>query len=146
MEFSLEMFICRWYNEGGPMTWVSSTMDGNKQEGKWLAIKYKALKWAKTNNAPPNDHLNKSLWQMGWLWHHLHDYNDYNIKETQMHRMHEQKGWIIWCPHLRHKVLEIWPLLTLNWRCFPCPTKEQPNQGEGPWCIWYCALLFHNRL
>jgi hypothetical protein len=35
------------------MIWMSSTMDGNRQEGKWLAVKLKALKWAKTNNAPP---------------------------------------------------------------------------------------------
>jgi hypothetical protein len=42
--------------------WMSSIMDGNKQEGKWLAIKCKALKWVKTNGAPPNDHLVESLW------------------------------------------------------------------------------------
>jgi hypothetical protein len=28
--------------------------------------------------------------------------------------MHEQRKWIIWCPHLLHEVLEIWPILTLN--------------------------------
>jgi hypothetical protein len=38
--------------EGGPMMWVSSTMDGNRQEGKWLAIEHKALKWANANSAP----------------------------------------------------------------------------------------------
>jgi hypothetical protein len=32
-------------------------MDGNKQEGKILNTKCKALKWAKTNSAPPRDHL-----------------------------------------------------------------------------------------
>jgi hypothetical protein len=32
---------------------MSSTMDGNKQKGKKLAIECKALKWAKTNSAPP---------------------------------------------------------------------------------------------
>jgi hypothetical protein len=41
------------------MMWVSSTMDGNKQEGKWLDVKCKALKWAKSNSAPPKDHLDK---------------------------------------------------------------------------------------
>ncbi len=39
--------------EGGLMMWMSSTMDGNKQKGKKLAIECKALKWAKTNSAPP---------------------------------------------------------------------------------------------
>ncbi len=36
----------------GPMMWMSFAMDGNKQKGKQLAIKRKALKWAKTNSAP----------------------------------------------------------------------------------------------
>jgi hypothetical protein len=74
--------------EKGPMMWVSSTMDGNKQEGTWLTIKCKALKWVKGNKSPLKDHLDVSQWQMGWLWHHLHDYNDYKIEEIQMHRMH----------------------------------------------------------
>jgi hypothetical protein len=39
--------------EEGPMMWMSSTMDGNKHEGKWLAIKRNALRWIKENNAPP---------------------------------------------------------------------------------------------
>jgi hypothetical protein len=34
-------------------------MDGNRQEGKWLTIESKALKWAKANNAPPKDHLDE---------------------------------------------------------------------------------------
>jgi len=93
---------------------MSSTMDGNEQEGKWLILEHKALKWAKANNGPPKYHLGKFPWKMGWLWHHLHDYDDCTIEETQMHRMHEQRRWIIWCPHLLHEVLEIWPLLTLN--------------------------------
>jgi len=113
-------------------------MDGNKQEEKWLAIKRKALKWIKTNSAPPppppNDHLDKFQWQTRWLQHHLYDYDDYKTKEIQMNRMHEQKGWVIWCSHLLHKVLEIWPLSTLNWKCLPHPTKKQPNEGEGPRC------------
>jgi hypothetical protein len=35
------------------MMWVSFVMDGNKQDGKWLVIECKALKWAQVNNAPP---------------------------------------------------------------------------------------------
>jgi hypothetical protein len=35
------------------MIWMSSSMDGNKQKGKWLNIKCKALKWVKANSAPP---------------------------------------------------------------------------------------------
>jgi hypothetical protein len=27
-------------------------MDGNRQEGKQIVVKHKALKWAKANNAP----------------------------------------------------------------------------------------------
>jgi hypothetical protein len=42
--------------------WMSFAMDGNTQEGKWLVIKCKTLKWAKTNNAPCKD-LDKSPWQ-----------------------------------------------------------------------------------
>jgi hypothetical protein len=34
------------------MMWMSSTMDGNRQEGKSLTIECEALKWAKTNSAP----------------------------------------------------------------------------------------------
>jgi hypothetical protein len=42
---------------------MSSTMDGNKQEGKCLIIESKTLKWAKDNNAPSSkDHFDKSLW------------------------------------------------------------------------------------
>jgi hypothetical protein len=39
--------------EVGLMMWVSSIMHGKKQEGKWLDVKHKALKWATENNAPP---------------------------------------------------------------------------------------------
>jgi len=92
--------------------WMLFTMDGNRQEGNWLVRDCKTLKWAKMNSVPPKDHLVESPWQMGWLWHHLHDYNDYKTKETWMHKMHKQRGWIVWCPHMLHKVLEIWPLLT----------------------------------
>ncbi len=38
----------------GPMIWMSFTMDGNRQERKWLiVIKHKTLKWIKVNSAPP---------------------------------------------------------------------------------------------
>jgi len=76
---------------------------------------------------PLKDHVDKSVWQMGWLWHHFCDYDKYKIEEIQMHKMHEQRGWIVWCPHLQHKVLEIWPFLTLYWRRLPHPIEEQPN-------------------
>jgi len=61
------MLICR-YNwiEGGPMMWVSSTMDGNRQEGKWLIIECKALKWVKENNVPPPA-PKRSLWQLSMV-------------------------------------------------------------------------------
>jgi hypothetical protein len=52
-------------------------MDGNKQDGKWPIVKCKALKWAKANSGPPKEHLDEFPWQMGWLWHQLHDYDDY---------------------------------------------------------------------
>ncbi len=60
-----------------------------------------------------------------------------------MHKMHEQKRWIIWCPHLLHKVFEMWPLLTPNWRHSPHPIKKQPNWGEAPNCIRCHELLLH---
>jgi len=60
------------------------------------------------------DHLNETLWHMGWVQHHLHDYDDCKTMEIQMHRMHVQRGWFVWCHHLLHKVLKIWPLLTPN--------------------------------
>jgi hypothetical protein len=28
---------------------------------------------------------------------------------------------------LLHEVIEIWPILTLNWMCLPHVTKKQPN-------------------
>ncbi len=46
---------------------------------------------------------------MGWPWHCHHNYSDYKIKEIEMHRMHKQRGWVVWCPHLLHEVFEIWP-------------------------------------
>jgi hypothetical protein len=142
----MKMLICRWYNWRKLMMWVSSTMDGNKQVGKWLIVKCKALKWAKMNNGPPKNHLDESLWHMGWLWHHIHNYDDCKIDEIQMHKMHEQMGWVIWCPHSLHEVFEIWPFLTLNWKRLPRPIEKQPSRGESPRCIWCCGLLFHNHL
>jgi len=41
---------------------VSFAMDGNRQEGKWLTIKHKTLKWAKVNSAPPKDHFDRFPW------------------------------------------------------------------------------------
>jgi len=121
--------------ERGLIMWVSSIMDGNRQERKWLIVEHKVLKWAKRNNAPPKDHFTESPWEMKWVWHDLHDYDDYKTKETWMHKMHEQRGWVVWCPHLLHKVFRIWPFLTLNWKCFSHLIEEQPNQGEGLGCI-----------
>jgi hypothetical protein len=46
----------------------------------------------------------------------LHDYNDYKTRETQMHRMGEQGGCVLWCFHLSYEILEPWPFLTLNWK------------------------------
>jgi hypothetical protein len=81
---------------------------------------------------------------MGWLWHCLHNYDDYKIEENQMHKMHVQKGWVVWCFHLLYEVLEIWPPLELNWRCLQCLARKQPSWGEGLGCIWCHGLLFHN--
>jgi hypothetical protein len=60
---------------GGGMIWMSSTMDGNRQKGKWLDIKCRVLKRIKANSAPPKG----SPWQVSmangmtmtspsWLW------------------------------------------------------------------------------
>jgi hypothetical protein len=57
--------------EKGLMMWMSSTMDRNRQEGKWLAIEHSALKWIKANNAPSK----------GSPGHHHHDYGEYKTKE-----------------------------------------------------------------
>jgi hypothetical protein len=35
------------------MMWMSFVMDGNIQEGKWLDVECKALKWAIVNSASP---------------------------------------------------------------------------------------------
>ncbi len=39
--------------ERGLMMWMSSVIDGNRQEGKWLVVEHRALKWAKTTSGPP---------------------------------------------------------------------------------------------
>jgi len=80
------------------------------------------------------DHLNKFPWQMGSLWHHFHNYNDYKTSDIQIHKMHKQKGWVVWCFHLLHEVFEIWPLLTPNWKCLPHLAREQPSRGESLSC------------
>jgi hypothetical protein len=46
----------------GPMMWMLFTMDGNKQEGKWLIVKCKAIKWANINSALLGDHLDEFPW------------------------------------------------------------------------------------
>ncbi len=43
--------------ERGFMMWMSSIMDGKRQERKWLVIEHKALKWANVNSAPPKGSL-----------------------------------------------------------------------------------------
>jgi hypothetical protein len=63
-----------------------------------------------------------------------------------MHKMHEQRGWVVWCPHLLHEFLEIWPLLTLNWKRLLFLVEKQPSRGEGLRCTWCHGLLFHNHL
>ncbi len=60
---------------------------------------------------PLKYHFDESPCQMGWLWHHLPDYNDYKIKDIQMHIMHEQRGWVVWCPHVLHKVEHLQPYI-----------------------------------
>jgi len=47
---------CSYANDtikGGPMMWMSSTMNGNKLKRKWLLVEHKALKWANVKSAPP---------------------------------------------------------------------------------------------
>jgi hypothetical protein len=53
MKFDLKMLVADDIVKGGLMMWVSSAMDGNRQEGKQLIIKHKVLKWAKANNVIP---------------------------------------------------------------------------------------------
>jgi hypothetical protein len=106
------------------MMWMSFVMEGNIQERKWLAIECKALKWVKANNAPPKDHLDRfshGRWD---------DYeNAFTITMTIkqkglkciecMNKEDELYDVSICCT----KFLKIWPLLTLNWKHLPHPTK-----------------------
>jgi hypothetical protein len=55
------------------------------------------------------DHFNKSPWQMGWLWHHLHDYDDRKTESTQMHKMYEQKNELYDVPTCYMKFLKYDP-------------------------------------
>jgi hypothetical protein len=68
--------------EKGPMMWMSSTMDGNKKERKWVVVKCKALKWAKANKTLPKG----SPWWVpmvdGMIVTSFHDCDDYKIEET----------------------------------------------------------------
>jgi hypothetical protein len=61
--------------------------------------------------------------------------DDYKVREIQMHKMCKQRGWVAWCLHLLHKVFEIWPLLTLDWKHLPCLAREQPSRCKGLRCI-----------
>jgi hypothetical protein len=36
---------------GGPMMWMSFTLNGNRQEKKWLVVEHRALKWDRANNS-----------------------------------------------------------------------------------------------
>jgi hypothetical protein len=50
--------------------WMLFVMDGNKQEGKWLVIEHKAIKWVKDKCAPPK----------GSPWQNSHGkWGDYDI-------------------------------------------------------------------
>ncbi len=83
---------------------------------------------------------------MGWLWYHFHDYGDCKIEETQMHKINEQKGWVVLCPHQLHEVFEIWFFLTLNWNHSPHLARKHFNYNEGPRCTWCYGLLLHIHL
>jgi hypothetical protein len=78
----------------------------------------------------PRDHIDGFPGQMGQLWYCFHGYGDYKIKENQMHKIHEQKGLVVLCPHQLHEVFEIWPFLTLNWKHSPHLTREHFNYNK----------------
>ncbi len=125
-KFSLKVLICKRNNEkGGFMMWMLFIMDGNKQKGKYFVIECNALKWIKANNGL----LKGSLWLVpmanGMIVTSIMVTMTIEHGNIQMHRMHEQRGCVVWCFHLLHKVLEIWPLLTSNiWKHSPCPLRE----------------------
>ncbi len=58
-------------------------------KGKWLVIEHKTQKLIKINSALPKG----SLWQVpmvdGMIVTSPSYYDDYKIRKTQMHRMHE---------------------------------------------------------
>jgi hypothetical protein len=56
-------------------------MDENIEERKQLIIKHKTLNGLKWIVPISRDHLDKFPWQMGWLQHYFHDYDDYKTKE-----------------------------------------------------------------
>ncbi len=70
----------------------SSTMVRNTQVGKWEVVDLNALEWVKTNNGPPRG----SSWQVpmidGMTVTLQCDYDDDNIRETQMHKRYEPRG------------------------------------------------------
>jgi len=82
------------------MMWVSFAMDGNRQEGKWLIVECKALKWTQMNSTPPKDTL--TILHVKW--------DDCDITFTIMmivkqrklecFKMHKRRRWIVWCPHM----------------------------------------------
>jgi hypothetical protein len=83
------------------MMWMPFVMDKYKQKMSQLVIKCRALKWVKINNALPKG----SPWWVPMIdgiisWNHPHNHNDYKTRDIQLHKMHKQRGWIIWCPHL----------------------------------------------
>jgi hypothetical protein len=38
-KFNLEIFICTWYNWRGPIMWMSSAVDGNRQKGEMASYR-----------------------------------------------------------------------------------------------------------
>jgi hypothetical protein len=78
------------------MMWMPSVMDRYRQERSQLAIKCRALKWVKTNNALPK----RSLWWVPMidgiiLWNRPHNHSDIKTRDIQLHRMHKERGWIV---------------------------------------------------
>jgi hypothetical protein len=49
--------------------------------------------------------------------------------------MHKQKGWVVWCLHLSHKVLEVWP---------PHDTKRKKRKNIDPQTPKQGFLIFFN--
>ncbi len=53
MKLNLKIVICKGYNGGRSMMWMSSTINGKKQEGKWLIVERNVQRWTKAINALP---------------------------------------------------------------------------------------------